>query len=170
MPYSLEQLADEIKSTLTADAGPSGRAKICDIVSEALGDTVFIDRYLQDRKPGDDPREVLYEDAEMGFCVCGHVYNGEAIGEPHDHGESWAVYGQATGETLMTEWKIVKSGDKGSPSLVEPVETYVMKPGDARLYDIGAIHSPHRAEPVKLLRIEGTNLDHIQRGNYKASG
>ena len=152
MPYSLEELVSEISTTLKADNGPSGRAKICHIVSSALSDSVFTDLYLGDRDPGDDPREILYEDPEQEFCICGH---------------SWAVYGQATGETVMTEWRIVEAGTGDAPSLVEPVETYVMKPGDARLYDVGAIHSPHREQPVKLLRVEGTNLDHVTRGNYR---
>ena len=43
-----------------------------------------------------------------GFCICGHVYANEAIGFPHDHGSSWAVYGQASGETEMTDWEILK--------------------------------------------------------------
>ena len=28
----------------------------------------------------------------------------DRIGKPHDHGSSWAVYGQATGITNMTVW------------------------------------------------------------------
>jgi hypothetical protein len=43
-----------------------------------------------------------------------------------------------------------------------------MKPGDAHLYDVGAVHSPKRDAPVKLIRIEGWNLDRVQRSNIKA--
>ena len=60
-------------------------------------------------------------------------------------------------------------GGKGdAPTLVEPVRTYNMRPGDAHLYDVGAVHSPKRAAPVKLVRIEGKNLDHVKRSNIKA--
>ncbi len=43
-----------------------------------------------------------------------------------------------------------------------------MKPGDAQFYDVGAVHSPNRQEPTKLIRIEGANLDHVKRSNIKA--
>jgi len=68
----------------------------------------------------------------------------------------------------MTEWTIVEKGNGDAASLVVPTETYVMEPGDARLYDVGVVHSPKRENPVKLIRIEGSNLDHIQRSNIKA--
>jgi hypothetical protein len=47
--------------------------------------------------------------------------------------------------------------------LVEPVRTCLMHPGDVRFYDAGAVHSPKREAPVKLIRIEGQNLDHVRR-------
>ena len=115
------------------------------------------------------PRKVLYEDPELGFCVCGHVYQGGANGSPHDHGSSWAIYGVAEGDTEMTDWRIVKQGSGDMPSLVEPVKTYVMKPGDAHLYDVGVVHSPRRDGLTRLVRIEGANLDRIKRSNIKAA-
>jgi hypothetical protein len=44
-----------------------------------------------------------------------------------------------------------------------------MKPGDSHLYDVGAVHSPNRRGLTKLVRIEGKNLDHVQRSNIKAA-
>ena len=167
MMYSLERLAAEIRITLKSDPGTLGKQKICNNVSTALRDQTFILQHLTDRTPGANPREVLYEDPDLGFCICGHVYDGEAIGEPHDHGTSWAIYGQAAGETRMTEWKIVEPGVVDKPALVEPVRTYIMRPGDVQFYDVGEVHSPYRDKPVKLLRVEGENLDHVQRSNIK---
>jgi hypothetical protein len=168
MPYSLTQLAADIRETLKADPSVTGRQKICQYVSRALGDKALIAAHLQDRAAGAHPREVLYEDPELGFCICGHVYDGAAHGAPHDHGSSWAIYGQATGVTEMTDWRIVQSGQGAEPTLVEPVKTYQMKPGDAHLYDVGDVHSPRREAPVRLIRIEGKNLDHVERTNIKA--
>lgn len=168
MPYTLNQLAAEIRETLKADAGPVGRAKVSSIVSRALTDEAFIAAQLQERAPGANPRQVLYEDPELGFCICGHVYDGPAHGSPHDHGSSWAIYGQATGVTEMTDWRIVEQGKGEAATLVEPVRTYRMHPGDAHLYDVGAVHSPKRDAAVKLIRIEGRNLDHVKRSNIKA--
>jgi hypothetical protein len=169
MTYTLEQLAADIRDALNADPGPAAKAKVCGHVARSLNDPAFVATHLKDRAPGANPREVLYEDPQLGFCICGHVYDGAANGSPHDHGSSWAIYGQATGVTEMTDWKIVKKGEVGAPSLVEPVRTYAMNPGDAHLYDVGDVHSPQRAAPVKLIRIEGKNLDRVQRTKIKAA-
>ncbi|MFT5112319.1 MAG: hypothetical protein ACI8P9_001643 [Parasphingorhabdus sp.] len=163
---NLERYADKIRIILKSNQSEAEQQlALCGCVEEILSDKSFIKQYLPDRAEGAHPREVLFEDADNGFCICGHVYSGEAISEPHDHGPSWAIYGQAEGSTTMTDWDIVKPGDGTNPILVEPRTTYVMKPGDAHFYAIGDIHSPHRDQPVKLIRIEGENLDRIERSN-----
>jgi hypothetical protein len=167
MGYTLSELAADIRRELDADSGTAGKAVVCGLVARALMDEAFVAAHLKDR-PAGDPREILYEDPQLGFCICGHVYPDKAIGGPHDHGSSWAIYGQAAGVTEMTEWKIVDAGGNGRPKQVEPVETYAMNPGDVRFYDVGVVHSPKRDAPVKLIRIEGRNLDHVQRSHIKA--
>ena len=168
MAYTLAQLASDIKAALKADPSRAGKMQVIRYVARALEDKDFVATHLKDRAPGGDPREILYQDPELGFCICGHVYGKNAIGKPHDHGSSWAIYGQATGITEMTDWKVVEKGEDGKPTLVEPERTYLLKPGEAHYYDVGFIHSPKRVEPVKLIRIEGANLDHVQRSNIKA--
>ncbi len=75
----------------------------------------------------------------------------------------------AVGDTEMTDWRIVKQGGGDAPTLVKAEKSYVMKPGDAHLYDVGAVHSPKRDGLTKLVRIEGANLDRIKRSNIKAA-
>jgi hypothetical protein len=166
--YTLDQLAADIRATLKNDPGRGGKLAVGRHVERALTDPTFIKTNLKDRAPGGDPRAVLYEDPELGFCICGHVYDGPAIGKPHDHGESWAIDGQATETTDMTDWKIVDMGEGDAPSLVEPVRTYTMKPGDQHLYDVHDVHSPRRDGPCRLIRIEGKNLDKVKRSRIKA--
>ncbi len=168
MTYTLEQLASDIHGTLKADAGISGKQAVCQHVSKALKDQDFILTHMSERGPDDDPREVLYEDPDLGFCICAHVYNNKALGEPHDHGPSWAIYGQASGSTDMTDWRIVEKGEGDKPTLVVPEKTYTLVPGDAHFYEVGAVHSPRREEPTNLLRIEGQNLDNVERSNIEA--
>jgi hypothetical protein len=167
MAYTLEQLSDEIRAALKADPGPAGKQAVCAAVSKALRDEDFIARHLTAEQCR--PRKVLYEDPELGFCVCGHVYEGPAQGSPHDHGTAWAIYGLATGDTEMTEWRIVQKGAGEAPSLVVPEKSYEMKPGDAVFYDVGVVHSPNRRGATKLVRIEGANLDRVRRSNIKAA-
>jgi hypothetical protein len=168
MSYTLEQLAADIRGALSANPGPAGKAAACQFVSQSLNDASFVAKHLKERALGGNAREILYQDPELGFCICGHVYDGPANGSPHDHGRSWAIYGQAAGTTEMTDWKIVEQGGADKPALVEPVRTYVMKPGDAHFYDVGDVHSPRRERPSKLIRVEGENLDNVKRSNIKA--
>lgn len=167
MTYTLEHLAGDIRAALKADSGLGGKQAVCKLVSKALVDDEFVAKHL--RADECKPRKVLYEDPELGFCICGHVYEKPAHGEPHDHGPSWAIYGLAVGDTEMTDWRIVKKGEGSEPTLVEPEKSYVLRPGDAHFYDVGVVHSPKRDTLTKLIRIEGSNLDHIKRSNIKAA-
>lgn len=167
MTYTLEQLSTDIRQALKADSGIAGKQEVCKLVSKVLLDEEFVAKHLTADQCR--PRKVLYEDPELGFCICGHVYETAAHGAPHDHGPSWAIYGLATGDTEMTDWRIVKKGEGDEPSLVEPTKTYVLKPGDSHFYDVGVVHSPKRDGLTRLVRIEGSNLDRIKRSNIKAA-
>ena len=93
MPYTLNDLAVDIKEIIANNKIPDGSDKICYFVSKALMDQNFVVQNLPDRLEDEPARQILYEDQDTGFCICGHVYANEAIGFPHDHGPSWAIYG-----------------------------------------------------------------------------
>lgn len=167
MPYDLDQFVSDCRSILKRDPGPSGREEVRTRLERLLANADFIEEYCGAQAPRG--LKVLYEDPELGFCVCGHVYDdGGSIGKPHDHGSSWAIYGVAVGDTEMVDWRIVKRAEGDAPNLVEPAKTYLMRPGDSHLYDVGAVHSPNRRGLTKLVRIEGKNLDNVKRSNIKA--
>ncbi len=167
MTTTLEKLGTDIRAALKADSGTAGKQAICTLVEKVLHDETFIAKHLTPEQC--KPRKVLYEDPELGFCICGHVYEKPAHGQPHDHGPSWAIYGLAVGDTEMTDWRVVQKGEGAAPTLVAPEKSYVMRPGDAHFYDVGVVHSPKRDGLTKLVRIEGENLDNIKRSNIKAA-
>jgi hypothetical protein len=111
---------------------------------------------------------VLYEDPELGFCVLAHNYSGPKDSPPHDHGPSWAIYGQARGETEMTDYALVAPATEGRPGRARPVRTYKLTPGTAHLYNEGDLHSPRRRAPTQLIRIEGMNMDRVKRLRFEA--
>jgi len=104
MGYTLEQFAAACHRLLAEEPGPEGREKVCALVQDVLEDEAFIATHLGDGVP---ERKILYEDPRLGFCVLAHVYRSARESPPHDHGPSWAIYGQARGETVMTDWAIV---------------------------------------------------------------
>ncbi|HXY98479.1 MAG TPA: hypothetical protein VEI03_00675 [Stellaceae bacterium] len=160
MGYTIEGFAAECRRLLTADPGPGGREKLCRLVREVLQDEAFIARHLTEAT---GERKVLYEDPELGFCILAHVYAGARDSRPHDHGPSWAIYGQARGETEMSDFALVEPAQEGRPGKARRVKTYRLVPGMAHLYNEGDLHAPRRAGPTRLLRIEGVNMDKVKR-------
>jgi hypothetical protein len=164
MGYGLEQFSAECHRILKQDPGVEGRKKICMLVQEVLKDDTFVQTYLTDDVP---ERKVLYEDPELGFCILGHVYHGAKDSNPHDHGPSWAIYGQARGETVMTDYEPVARPGEDNPGKARRIKDYTLKPGMAYLYNEGDLHSPRRDGPTRLIRIEGKNMEKIQRFPYE---
>ena len=164
MSYTLEQFAAACRRILTDDRGPQGRRKVCALVQDVLKDDVFIATHLGDDGP---ERKILYEDPELGFCILAHVYQGAKESQPHDHGPSWAIYGQARGETVMSDWALVEPPAGSAPGKVRHLRSYTLKPGMAHVYNEGDLHSPRREGPTRLLRLEGTNMDKVPRVAYE---
>jgi hypothetical protein len=165
MAYTLDQFAADCRAALKADPGIPGQEKVTECVQKALKDEAFVEKHLGNATVD---REIIYQDPELGFCICAHSYSDARQGYPHDHGPTWAIYGQAVGETSRTDWKMVAPPKGDEPGLVEKTETYVMKPGDAHHYPVGAIHAPYRAGPTKLIRIEGCDASKVTRTPLKA--
>lgn len=164
MANTLENFSAECKKILKAEPGPDGREKICALLREVLRDEQFLGTHLREDTP---ERQVLYEDPELGFCILAHVYKGAKESSPHDHGPAWAIYGQAQGETEMSDWQLVEPASEGKPGKVYLVRTYTLKAGMAHLYNEGDLHSPRRTGPTRLIRIEGRNMDKVHRLAYK---
>jgi hypothetical protein len=165
MTYTLEQLATDIKAALKSDPGKGGKEAVCKLVSRVCLDKDFIARHLTPENC--KPRRVLYEDPELGFCILGHVNQGAKQSQPHDHGPTWAIYGQAEGETIMTDWAKVAPASETEPGKVRHVRDYTLKPGAAYVYNEGDLHSPRRDASTKLIRIEGRNVEKIRRFPYE---
>jgi len=164
MGQTLEQFAAACKKALTDQPGPEGRKKVRDLLRDILAnDKAFVAKYVTDETP---ERKVLYEDPDLGFTILAHNNRGAKGSSPHDHGPSWAIYGQAEGETLMADWMLVQTPFGEAPGQVRHVRDYSLKPGDAHFYDIGVLHSPERKGPTKLIRIEGQNMERVKRAKF----
>jgi hypothetical protein len=164
MSWTLEAFAAACQRALSEDPGPEGRKKVCAIVQDVLKDEAFVARHVGDDGP---ERKILYEDPTLGFCILAHAYHGAKESNPHDHGPSWAIYGQARGETVMSDWTLVEPAAENKPGKVRLARSYTLKPGMAYVYNEGDLHSPRREGPTRLIRIEGTNMDKVRRLVYE---
>lgn len=165
MAMTLDDFVARCRDALKTHPGREGREQVCALVRQALQDPAFVAANIPEGTP---ERHVLYEDPELGFTVLAHAYEGAKNSKPHDHGPSWAIYGQASGETIMTDWECLARPTDAAPGKARHVRDYTMKPGDAHLYEPGVLHSPRRDASTRLLRIEGQNMDRVKRLPYEA--
>ena len=84
MAYTLEQLSADIGNALKKRIpGMAGKQAVCGLVSKVLMDKDFVEKHLTADQCR--PRKVLYEDPELGFCICGFMsMRSAAHGGPHD--------------------------------------------------------------------------------------
>lgn len=165
MAHTLEQFAASCHDILKAEPGPHGRGKVCALLQDVLKDPQFVGAHLTDQTP---EREILYEDRDLGFCILAHHYRGPKVSPPHDHGPSWAIYGQALGETEMSDYELLEPASPDKAGKVRKVRTYKLTPGVAHVYNEGDLHSPSRANSTRLIRIEGVNMETVRRLKYEA--
>jgi hypothetical protein len=160
MTITLDSLAADCRRVLAQGDTPAARAQVATLLSAALRDPAFV--RAQFAAPVGE-RKIAYEDAELGFCILLHEYGHAREGQPHDHGPSWAIYGQAEGESVMTEFELV------APGRVRELRSDTMRPGDAHVYNEGAIHAVRHQGPSRLVRIEGRDLATVKRGVYESA-
>jgi predicted metal-dependent enzyme (double-stranded beta helix superfamily) len=161
MAYELDQFISDCRNSLKQDPGPGGREKVRQNLERLLHNQDFVEKYC-----GDDVErglKVLYEDPDLKFQVLAHVNDKARVSPPHDHGASWAIYGQAKLWTDMTEWKRTDDGKDPKHAKLEPAKKYRLNPGQAGIYQNGAIHSIDYPDKSRFVRVTGTNLDRIAR-------
>ncbi len=67
----------------------------------------------------------------------------------------------------MTEWKRLDDGAKQGYAALEPERAYVLRCGEANVYNEGAIHSLGRPLETRLVRVTGCDLDKTLRYRYE---
>lgn len=160
MTYELNEFTAQAHAIFKADGGPEGREKVRALLEKLLRNEAFVRKHCIDVSPG---LHLLFEDPELKFQVLAHVNEQPRTSPPHDHGESWAIYGQATEYTDMTEWQRTDDGSDSTHAALKPVKTYRLTPGHAGIYQDGKIHSIDYPAKSCFVRVTGTNLDRIAR-------
>src|SRR5882672_192943 len=139
MAYDLDQFIADCRAILARDGGPAGRDEVRVRLEHLLANPDFVARTCGD----DVPRglKLLYEDKALGFQVLAHINDKARVSPPHDHGASWAIYGQATHYTDMIEWERADDGTSPDKAKLKPAKKYRLLPGHAGIYQDGKIHS-----------------------------
>ena len=150
MSYLLEDFCADTRSILKTADNSAGRDQVRQKLEQLLKDPDFCAEYVGEEN--DAGLAQIYQDDELGFCVLAYNMAAPRTSPPHDHGNSWAVYGQASGYTDMTIW----SADEGG---IKPVREFRLEAGQAGLFDVREIHSIQYNEGAKFVRITGVDMN-----------
>jgi predicted metal-dependent enzyme (double-stranded beta helix superfamily) len=164
MAYDLDQFIADCRTILACDPGHDGREQVRINLERLLANPEFVDGYCGEHAP--HGLKLLYEDPRLGFQVLAHINENARVSPPHDHGESWAIYGQATKYTDMIEWKREENLRDLKHVTLKPNKKYRLTPGRAGIYQDGTIHSIDYPDGARFIRVTGTNLDKIHRVKF----
>jgi hypothetical protein len=166
MTRILSYLAIKCTAILCKDDGPEGRDQVANLLSKILVDPANIEALIPQ---GTGERTMLYQNPDLGFCILAHNFEGPKTTPPHDHGPSWAIYAQATGETEMNDYEILLPATVETPGKVVLSRTYRLCPGDVHVYNEGSLHAPSRTGPTSLVRVEGIDMSKVKRLRYEVA-
>jgi hypothetical protein len=161
MTYTLDAFVKDAKTSLKEHEGPAGREKVRVLLERLLTNKDFVEEAVGPAAPMGTRK--LYEDKDLGFVVLAHVNAKAHKSPPHDHGSSWAVYGQAVKYTDMSEFKRIDGGDSAGEAKLEKTKSYRLEPGHAGVYDVKAIHAIDYPEGSRFVRVTGRDLEYIKR-------
>ena len=161
MAYELDQFIADCRNSLKRDPGPGGREQVRAHLERLLGNRDFVEKYCGDNV--ERGLKVLYEDPELKFQVLAHINDKARVSPPHDHGASWAIYGQARLWTDMTEWKREDDGTDPKHAKLTPEKSTGSNPATpASIRTARSTRSTIRTTS-RFIRVTGTNLDRIDR-------
>ena len=161
MGYSLQDFSRDAREILK---GGSGRAQVEKVRAKMEGllvDPDFRKEYFGEKQPLGLQR--IYIDPQYGFEVMTYRYNEARKGQPHDHGDSWAIYGQVAEYTEMTLWERTDDGSSPEYAKLKAKSTYRLTPGKAGVYYGRELHSTATPVNTRYLRVTGTDLETIER-------
>jgi predicted metal-dependent enzyme (double-stranded beta helix superfamily) len=164
MTYDLDQFIADARAALRRGSGLAELERVRRGLARLLANRAFVERTCGSGAAGGLHR--LHVDDELGFEVLAHVNEKARKSPPHDHGQSWAIYGQAVGYTDMTEYRRVDDGSNPEQAKLEQTRHYRLNPGEVGVYAGTAIHAIDYPDKSRFVRVTGTNLDAIERVAY----
>ena len=161
MNAAFNRFTTDLVATLKA-RGIAGLSDIAEALRPLLRDPEFAALAFADPTIR---KRVLFHDADTDVYVLAHIHEAGKRGRPHSHGASWAIYGNVSGVTDMTEWRRINPD--GEPhAVLQPSSNYHLGPGNSRAYPPYLIHSTAHPENALVIRVTGTDLDHIPRYGF----
>jgi len=164
MPYTLEKFIADCRAALSNNSISKSREIVRASLSQLLLEDDFVNNNCGPKLEGGT--SLLYHDKDLGFQIIVYIMGDAYEGGPHDHGSSWAIYGQAVKYTDMTEWTRIDDGSKDGFAKIKKAREYRLERGDVGIFDNHQIHSISYPSGARFIRVTGTDLSTIKRGRF----
>ena len=161
MAYTLQKFCRDARNHLKSGASRTALEKVKSSMERLLKEEAFIKQQFQDDTEVGLRR--TYADPELGFEVLAYRWDQARSSQPHDHGDSWAIYGQVYEYTEMTEYERTDDGSNPERATLNVKNKYRLHPGQAGIYWGRELHSTATPAGACYLRITGTDLENIPR-------
>ena len=163
MGYTLDQFCKDMHDTLARGVNDASREAVAEKLKALVSNPDFVKATFKDDTP--PSKEVLFHDKDLDVYVLAHVQRAGKGGNPHSHGNSWAIYSNCAGITEMTEWRRTNPESADHAELVAD-KKYDIGPGQTRAYGPGMIHSTAHPGKAWVVRITGGDLDNVPRFRF----
>lgn len=167
MGYSLQDFSRDAREIINTGSTRSHVERIKGQMERLLVDPQFLKEFFGEKQPLGLHR--IYIDKQYGFEVMTYLYKEARKGQPHDHGDSWAIYGQVAEYTEMTLWDRTDDGSDPEYAKLKAKGSYRLTPGKAGVYYGRELHSTATPVNTRYLRVTGTDLENIERLRIDAS-
>lgn len=161
MSYSLQDFSRDAREILKNGSSRSDVEKVKTHMERLLVEPQFVKEYFGDKQPLGLHR--IYVDPQLGFEAMTYRYTEARKSNPHDHGDSWAIYGQVAEYTEMTLWQRTDGGADPDYAKLKAGTPYRLTPGKAGVYYGRELHSTATPVNTRYLRVTGTDLENIER-------
>jgi hypothetical protein len=163
MGYTFDQFCKDTHDILVKGVDNAAREAVAGKLKDLVSNPEFVAATFNDDTPAG--KEVLWHDPETDVYVMAHVQKAGKGGNPHSHGDSWAIYSNCMGQTDMTEWRRTNAEDADHAEL-EISDKYSIGPGQSRAYGPGLIHSTAHPGKAWVIRVTGCDLDKMPRFRF----
>ena len=164
MAYDFLEFCEDCRQVISLQKNGNAREYIRQKLEELLKNPAFVSKYCG--PTNEIGVHTLYHDREFDFMVLAHISDRGRKSPPHDHGESWAIYGQAVGQTIMSEYERLDDGKITGKAEIKQIKEYRLEPGCAGTFGPRQIHSISFSDGARFIRVTGKDLSTISTRKF----